>query len=446
MRRLADLYAHCDEFIWQPDDHVLLVSGVDGDIPYVLKVLEQVEGNDEASLYMMIGDPYLDPDTYARTVAGRCVEYYAMADAERQERGEPPLEPFPEALTQAPMSPRDRIVMAIEHLGVRLPDAVDYRVVFALLPMQVHDWGSYAKFVAEFTRLPPPAPQRDEDWPVYARMLFRDTRDHELGAALGRRQAEGMLATDVDMSTDAMAADMAEDAVDPSLAVAQRMQATLQLAQIDFSYKRYEEAAKKFGLLYGYYEKADAPLMQAMCLQGAGDCLRAVQRPPQALERYQQGLAIALAAKPSMPIEAPATDATGETKGEPLHPNAPPIMLNLLLAAAPTCMDLRKYEDAQSYYESASKLAAKCMNPFAACDALQGEGDAWRALDKPADALAKWRDCETISEKYEYFDRLVSVLERIHRLYDEGHMRKEADEAFHKLQGAKHLQKHGKVA
>ena len=445
MRRLAELSAHCTEFIWQPDDHVLLVSGADGDIPYVLKVLEQVEGNDDASLYVMIADEYKDPDTYARTVAGRCVEYYAMADAELAQRNEPPLDPFPAALTELRMRPRDRIVMAIEHLGKRLPDFDDYRVVFAMLPMAIHDWSSWAQFVAEFTLLPPPAPQRDETWPAFARLFFRDQRDHVIGGALNRRQAKGVLTIDTDMSTDALAGDLAEDAVDPAVPVAQRMQAVLQIAQIDLSYKRWDEAIKKFAVLYDYYEKAGAPLMQAMCLQGVGDCLRSVEEFSKALERYQQGLALALAAKPPMPVQAPAADAEGGTKGEPLHPNAPPIMLNLLLAAAPTCMSLEKYEDAQSYYESASKLAAKCMNPYAACDALQGEGDAFRALGKPADALKRWQDCETISQTYTYYDRLVSVLERIHRLYEQAQRRKETEATAKKLAGAKRLLEKGKA-
>ncbi len=443
MRRLAEFRAHCEEFIWQPDDHVLLISGTDGDVPYVLKVLEQVEGHDEASLYVMIADAYLDADTYARTVAGRCVQLYEVASAECVERKEPPLQPFPAALTEAPLGPRDRIVTAIEHLGARLPNVDDHRVVFALLPTVVHDWADYATFVADFTRMPPPAPPLTAPWPAYARLLLRDGRDHPIGGALQRWHAQGVLNVDVDMSTDALAGDLSQDAVDPAVPVALRMQAVLQLANIDLSYKRYDEAVKKFALLFDYYGNSDAPLMQALCMQGVGDCLRMVGQPPQALERYQQGLAIGIAATSPLPIQPipAAPDAAGTPK--PMHPSAPPVLLNLLLAAAPTCMVLGKPDDARSYYADASKLAAKCMNPYAACDALQGEGDAQRALGQPKDALERWRECETIAEKYRYLDRLVSALERIHALYAEGHLRAEADATWTKLQGAKHLLKKG---
>lgn len=445
MRRLAEFRAHCEEFIWQPDDHVLLVSGVDGDIPYVLKVLEQVEGDDEASLYLMLADEFVDAQQYAATIAQRCVQLYDVVNEERANRKEPPLEPFPPSLTAAGVEPRQRIVTAIEHLGARLPNADDHRVVVALLPVVVHDWAAYAQFVVEFAHLPEPAPQRDEAWPAYARLLMRDQREHPIGAHLEDQQGEGVLNIDVDMSTDAVAGDLAEDAVNPARPVAERMQAVLQLANIDLSYKRFEEAIKKFALLFDYYVKAEAPLMQALCMQGVGDCLRMVEQHPQALERYQQGLAIALAAKSPLPIE-PVPAGPGKEAGPPLHPNAPAVMLNLLLAAAPTCMLLQHYEDAASYYADASKLAAKCMNPYAACDALQGEGDAHRALGDPAAALEKWRDCETITEKYEYYARLVSVLERIALLYEEAQQPEDAEQARTKLEGAKRLLEKGKAA
>lgn len=447
MRRLTELRTNCEEFIWQPDEHVLLVSGHDSDMAYVLKVLEQVEGHDEASLYLSIADEYLDADNYARMIASRCIDVYDVVAKEIEERGEPPLAPFPAALTtNKQLSPRDRVVMAIEHLGARLPNTDEHRVVVVLLPLAVHDWVDYAKFIGTFARRAGAPP---EPWSIYARLFLRDQRDHVIGNGLLSLRAEGVLSVDVDMSTDAFAGDLAQDAVDPAVPVAARMQAILQLANVDLSYKRHEEAVKKFALLFDYYGRSDAPIMQAMCMQGVGDCLRMLEQPAPALERYQQGLAIALAAKSPVPISPiPSAPAPGETPKIPeptrgLHPNAPPVMLNLLLGAAPLCMTLRKFEDARSYYADASRLAAKCMNPYAACDALQGEGDAQRALGKPKEALALWRDCETIAEKYAYYDRLVTVLERMLLLYKEAQLRVEVDATATKLDGAKLLQKRG---
>jgi len=439
MRRLAELRAHCEEFIWQPDDHLLLVSGVDGDIPYVLKVLEQVEGHDEAALYVMIADEYLDADTYACTIAGRCVQLYEVVNEERVRRNEAPLLPFPAALTQSRLDPHERIVLAIEHLGARLPNSEEYRVVFALLPLRIHDWASYAGFVAGFAVMLKAGTAPRQPWQTYARLLLRDQRDHVVGGALQRRQANGVLNVDVDMSTDALAGDLAEDAVDPALPVAQRMQVVLQLANIDLSYKRFEEAVKKLALLFDYYAKSEAPIMQALCMQGVGDCLRMLGKLPQALIRYQQGLALALAAESPVPVESIPSASGSGAQARPLHPSAPPVLLNLLLAAAPTCMALESYDDARSYYADAAKLAAKCMNPYAACDALQGEGDAHRALGCDDEALKVWRDCEIIAEKYAYYDRLVSVLERAHALYKQAKLGERADETWIKLQGAKLL-------
>jgi len=89
MRALQEIRDNCEEFIWQPDDHLLLVSDADSDVPYVLKVLEQVQGEDEASLYVMIADAFIDADSYAKMVAERCVALYAIANEERAQRDEP---------------------------------------------------------------------------------------------------------------------------------------------------------------------------------------------------------------------------------------------------------------------------------------------------------------------------------------------------------------------
>lgn len=428
---IADIRANCEEFIWQPDDHLLLVSGTDGDIPYVLKVLEQVEGQDEASLYLMIADPYVDAESYGLTVAQHCEQAYELVNQERLARDESLLPAFPPRLSAPKTPPRDRIVLAIEHLGQRLPSYDDYRVVVVLLPISIHDWVDYAAFVGNFAG---PAPEPDEPWRAYARLFMRDDREHSLGAGLQRRGATGVLSFDVDMSTEAMAAEMSREAVDPAVPIAQRMQSIMQLANIDLSYRRYDEAQIKLAVLFDYYQKADAPFMQALCLQGSGDCLRMSGSSEQALHRYQQGLATVLA------VENPLPPSEANSGGGSLHPNAPPVLLNLLLSAAATSLSLQSYADARSYYEDASKVAAKCMNPFAACDALQGQGDAYRALGEAAEAERAWRDCMTIAETYEYYDRLVSVLERLLELYVASNLHEQAEQTRSKLETAKYLQ------
>jgi tetratricopeptide (TPR) repeat protein len=72
------------------------------------------------------------------------------------------------------------------------------------------------------------------------------------------------------------------------------MQALLQLAALDYSYKRYPAALEKYALLHAWYAEQGLKELQALCLQGTGDVLRAVGKLEQAKERYQQGLATLL--------------------------------------------------------------------------------------------------------------------------------------------------------
>jgi tetratricopeptide (TPR) repeat protein len=436
-RTLRELRENLEEFVLQPDHALLFVGCTDNDVPYVLKTQEQLQGEDPSNVYFAFADPFVDAPSYALTIAQRFRDLFGLADAHRAEHGEPPLSPFPEVVFAPATPPAARIVHAMEHVAQYLPDRAEHRVVVSLLPLSLGTTGpsadGYFQLLASFAAHGAPAP-----WMQYGRIIGRDHRAGRPGStAIARAGGQGMLAFDVDFSVEAMAGDLAQDAVDPGLPLAERMQATLQLAAIDMSYRRFEESGKKYAILYDYYGRSGAPLMQALCLLGVGDCLRMNGSHRPALERYQQGLALVMATPSPIPIQAPPL-ADGSPNPQPgMHPNAPPVMLNLLLAAGEASFGVKDHEGARGYFESASKIAAKLMNPYAAADALERMGDAERALGRPADALRTWRDVEKLVEPMKYDQRLESVLGRIHALYDEAAMRKEAREVFDKREGVR---------
>jgi hypothetical protein len=182
--------------------------------------------------------------------------------------------------------------------------------------------------------------------------------------------------------------------------------------------------------------------MQALCVLGVGDCLRMAGQPKVALEKYQQGLAVALSAKPPVPVPAPPL-ADGSPNPNPgLHPSAPPILLNLLLAAGETSMTLAAYQDSESYYDSASRMAARCMNPFAAADALERQGDAALARGDHGAALAAWTDTDNVAKSCKYYERRESVLGRQKQLYEGARMYAKAAGAQRELEMVRYLRQH----
>ncbi len=440
-RALQDTKENLTEFVQQGDYCLLLIGTADNDVPWVLKIQEQLAGETPGTLYFAFPDDFVSKEAYALEVVTRLNLLLALENEQRQADGRDALEPFPDSMLASRTPPKERVLIAFEHMIKWLADPSEQRVVMTLMPL-TEPPPAYYQFVSEFAI----HHGVREPWMDNGRLIARDERaTHVTSLGLYDAQADGMLAFDVNFSTDAMAASMAQDAVDPSLPVAERMQNYLQLAMIDMSYKRYDESIQKYVILYEYYARMEAPLMQALCILGAGDCLRLAAQPGAALEKYQQGLALALNAKSPVPVPAPPL-ADGSPNPNPgLHPSAPPILLNLLLAAGETSMTLKAYADSESYYDSASRMAARCMNPFAAADALERQGDAALARGDHGAALAAWTDADNVAKSCKYYDRRESVLTRQKQLYEGAHMYPKAAEAGREIELVRYLREHPEI-
>lgn len=437
-RALQDTKENLAEFVQQGDYCLLLIGTADNDVPWVLKLQEQLAAETPGTLYFAFADAFTTREEYALAIATRLQVLLALENEQRQADGREPLEPFPESMLSARTSPKQRLLVAFEHMQRWLTDLSEQRVVMTLMPLSEPPPGYY-QFVSELAI----HGGVREPWMDNGRVIARDERaTHVTSLSLYDAQADGMLACDVNFSTDAMAASMAKDAVDPSLPLAERMQNHLQLAMIDMSYERYDESIQKYTVLYEYYARMEAPLMQALCLLGVGDCLRLAGQLKLALEKYQQGLALALNAKPPVPAPAPPL-ADGSPNPNPgLHPSAPPILLNLLLMAGDTSMTLGSYSESESYYDSASRMAARCMNPFAAADALERQGDAALARGDHAAAQAAWTDADNVAKSCKYLERRESVLVRQKQLYEGARMFAKAAGVQRELELVRYLREH----
>jgi len=440
-RALQDTKENLTEFVLQGDYCLLLIGSADNDVPWVLKIQEQLAAETTGTLYFAFPDDFVSKEAYALEAVTRLNLLLALENEQRQADGRDALEPFPDSMLSAKTPPKQRLIIAFAHMKQWLANPSEQRVVMTLLPLNEPP-PAYYEFVSEFAIYNGVR----EPWMDNGRIIARDEREtHVTALSLYDAHADGMLAFDVNFSTDAMAGSMAQDAVDPSLPLAERMQNYLQLAMIDMSYKRHDEAIQKYAVLYEYYMRVDAPLMQALCVLGVGDCLRLAGQAAVALEKYQQGMAIALKAKSPAPVPAPPL-ADGSPNPNPgLHPSAPPILLNLLLAAGETSMTLGAYQDSESYYDSASRMAARCMNPFAAADALEHQGDAALAHGDHGAALAAWTNADNVAKSCKYYDRRESVLGRQKRLYDGARMLSKAADAQREIEMVRYLREHPEI-
>jgi tetratricopeptide (TPR) repeat protein len=245
-----------------------------------------------------------------------------------------------------------------------------------------------------------------EPWMVRARFVLRDDpREPVLVPFVDQHRLAGAAIYEVDLRTKAMIDALAEEARDPSVPRPERMMAILQLACLDFSYGRLDEALAKYGALHNYFVESQNPAAQAYCLQGAGDTLRRLGRLPEAKARYQQAMVVATNAK------------------------MPAISLNAAIGLGETCAARQEIAEAGQWYTLADQIASQLLNSVVRCDLAEKLGELQLAARDYGGAATTWLRGAELSREQRYFTRWAALLERLAALYREARMHDHARQA-----------------
>lgn len=386
-----------DDLSWYVDqrEHMMMVLDcTDVEVAYVLKVLEQVEGTHVGDMFLGFVHEATDAESYVQAIMANVSVQLTAVNMSREQEGLAPWAPLPAACTDPRVPPPERIKTLLLYIRSCLPEG-DHHIVLSLLPTKMKDREGYARVVSGLF------PRNGlEPWMAGVRIFVRDDRRRPfLLPQLAREPLDMVLIYDqLDLDTPALTRALEEAAMSPDTPEPERMMALVQIAALDFSYQRYDESYKKWGVLFAYYLREKNLPMQALALCGAADVLRQVGKLPEAKERYQQGLAVG---------------ASLETL---------PVMLNLLLGIGEVCLRLHQWQEAEGYLGLAGDIARKSLQTGTLCDVLERQGIALRALGRTAEAQALWRASVDLSRQAQYGERAVSVLGHLIALYDEARM------------------------
>ncbi len=396
-RKFEALRENLDEFVVQNDYPVLAVGCLPEELAYVVKFLQALDEKHPASFFVVFPQTFNTAAECMDLIAAGLRDQLEAAGQARAQRGEPPFPPMPVAIADRQRKPEARLLCLLDYLRRLLPNEQDHRAVVGLLPLECANVEAYAEWIGSVL------PIRDfPPWMQALRVVVYDDRSQRrIAADVKARKIERVLTFDVDFSTAALTNALSIDAADTSLPIPERMANVLQLAALDYSYKRYPDALAKYGVLFTFYEGAGLPSMASLCLLGAGDTLRASGEKAAAKETLQRGIALALEHK------------------------ALAMVLNGLLSIVEVSFELGHHEDAESYADSGAQVAAGVMNPFACADLCERKGDAQVAQRKRADAIASYARCRELSAMYDHTHRSESVLRKLVVLYGEQDMEPE---------------------
>jgi tetratricopeptide (TPR) repeat protein len=392
MKRLfEELRENLEEFVAQDDYPALVVACLPEELAYVASFLRALDEKRPADFILIFGETFGSPQGY---VDGAVAALRAQLDAAapvRQERGEPPFPPPPALLEDRRQSPASRLAGLLDYARGLLPNEADHRVVVGFLPLACSDPDGYAELMASIL----PGRELTSAWRAVRMVAYDDRSGRPLAPRITAQGNDRVLLFEVDFSTPKLTDALNVSAADTSLPLAERMASLLQLAALDYSYKRYDDALAKYAALYAYYDAQKIPAMGALCLLGAGDTLRASGQIGPGKEMLQRGIAFALE-----------------------HRALPPL-LNGLMSIVELCFEQREFEEAEGYADSAARVAAGSLNAIAYCDLLERRGDAQLARGKLGEALQSLQKCRELSGKYGYHAREISALTKLVPLYEQ---------------------------
>lgn len=395
-REFAATDAALGDFIEQPDYPTLVLGATDLDIALVFKMLQERDRRDAQRIYLLFPFECDTPGRYLQQCMQSLAAQIAAENQARREEGIAPWAELPLFCTDPGQLPARRLKAAVEHVRSLVAEGID--IVWALMPSMVANATDYAE-----TMWPLLALDGFEAWMEGHRFCLRDDCARRFLLSPGQREkARHVLALDLDFSPEKAADTLARALNDAAQPISERMQAAMQLAALDLTHGRLDQALEKYRLLYGWHREQRNPLGQALALGGIGDVATRGGQHTDASRWY-----------------AHALDAAADSGNLS-------VTLNLLMAAGESWLSLKQPARAVEYFELASRAADKLMFAHAAVDALEKLGVAWLGERKTVEAARAWTDAKALCERFGCEHQRHSLLERLVALYAQAGLKNQA--------------------
>ena len=396
-RVLRDLVADLRAFVEQRDTFAQVVHALDTETAIVLQALKAVEQEMESDLFLLFVVPCRSAAEFMDAVVARARITLEQANEIRRLDEEGPLPGVPALCEDPTQTHAARLQGIIEHFRGLVGDPTEHRMVLVFLPLTVEDRAGYASIV---TSLLPRSGH--EYWMRGVRIVLReDAAQPFLWDYIVREQIPDVQVMDVDLRPERLIGALAEETADPQTPQMQRMTGLIQLAALDFTYRRHEDAISKYKAVYNWAAQNEQPVMQGLCLHGIGEVLRYGGGSLDAAKRsYQQGLAV----------------CAGEKHGLP-------VTLNLVVSAGDVCLALGEHEDAYGYFEVGDQIAAKLYNAITKVDLMLKRGDVRLAQSRESDAVKLWAGAADLCKELKIFDQWLLALDRQEKLFSRYQLR-----------------------
>jgi len=363
MRKLfQQLTDELKSFLDQAEDLLLLLAcGVD-DTALVLKTIRDLEQVDASDIFLLHADDFVGLDPFVTAALERLAADHQRTSAALVDSQREPLPPMPNTLQDRARPALARLQEALGFSRSLLPSADGHRLVWVMFPAQIADRETYLQLILQCS-----AKCGIQPWMRGLRMIFRVPADFIL-ADSPLAEVPRLRLRRVDFDPSALQTSLQEQVDDPKLPEAERMNAQLVLATLDYAHGRLPEAVSRYQTVFEFARKTDNPAMQALVLNGLGDIPHRQGNLELAQYWYECGIDPALAAQ------------------------QPVVLATLVNNLASIAYQRQQFADAAQYYDSLCTIQGWLMNPVGKLQALEGRGLAQVELGQAEPALASFEE------------------------------------------------------
>ena len=374
------------EFVEQRDELFLFLSCSDNDAPVSLKLLQDVEQANGTDVFLLFADDFVRPAPYVSVLVERLRQEHGLAQEFAKENGKPALAPFPAELSDESMVPPERLWRALKFARNLLPKEGGHRLVVGLFPQGIQSPREFVELLWKFL------PWRGvERWMSGLRLVVRDPAIRQLApqsATVSRVRFRAF-----DFGPEAVQRGLEEDTSNEELPEADRMQALLLSASMDFAFHRQQEAVPKYQALLGYYQKTGDLPMQAFILNSFGDFYSRAGDVAKAQHWYECALVPAADSQ-----DVRMLSVVGKNLGEMAYRSG-------------------RFPEAEAYFDGCDKLAAQAMDVESKIRALEWKGLSQERQGALQQAAATWNDGALLARNIGLPGFLRQLLGHMGRVY-----------------------------
>lgn len=395
MRKIFDdLMRTLRHFVRQRDDLMLLVPCNDSDIALVLKALRDLDRMSSGDLFLLFAQDFDAPASFVTSLAASIEEERTLINEATGPDVEK-LPPLPSEMTAADQPPEQRLEAGMRYAQSLVQPRQGQHFVWGMGPGKIADAKSYLNLLATL------APQPDVlPWMRGARIIARVPPDFQLDksplAKCKRVNVEPFV-----IPHDVHEKGLLADAADPKLPMADRMQAEVQLAYLDYAHGRLDMAAERFNKTLAYFQWVKLPVMEGLIICGMGDIERRKENWKQANHWYECAT-------------VPAAEA-----GSPI------LLANIVQNLALVAYHEKRFTDAEERYGELATLKKGMLDEVGLAEALEWQGLCGEKQEAYDRAVEAWEEGALVCKAFEMKDRLPPMLAHVRRGYEKLNMKEE---------------------